>query len=134
MHRITRAVSSFSLAIAGFLTTAQAYAVEVNPCPRGSEFSGLCLDASSFGQTLGTIITFAFVLAGIISLIFLVWGGLRWVFSQGETKQVEGARNQIIAALVGLIFVFLSYLLVNLMLQLFAGTNLQSLEIPTIGR
>lgn len=112
----------------------------LNPCQGNTgAFAGLCnlgQDASgskSVGGVLGSVITVLFVIAAIIALWFLVQGGIRWITSQGDTKNVEGARNQIIAAAVGLAVTFLSYLIINLLLQFFIGHTLQDIHIPTIG-
>lgn len=110
----------------------QVFAQTVSACPQGGQFGTLCFGASDFGQVIGTVITFLFVLSGIFALIFMVWGGLKWVMSQGDKGAVEGARNQIVAALIGLIFVFLSYVFVNLFLNFFANTSLSHLQLPTL--
>ncbi|MDE2026280.1 MAG: hypothetical protein KGJ07_07335, partial [Patescibacteria group bacterium] len=76
----------------------------LDPCQgsTGSAFHSLCelgqgSGATSVGGVLGSVITVMFVIAAIIALWFLVQGGIRWITSQGDTKNVEGARNQIIA-------------------------------------
>ena len=110
----------------------RAFAQAVDACPQGGQFHSLCFGAGDFGKVIGTVITFLFVLSGIMALIFMVWGGLKWVMSQGDKGAVEGARNQIVAALIGLIFVFLSYVFVNLFLNFFANTSLNNLTLPTL--
>lgn len=113
----------------------------LNPCSANSGvFGTLCklgqggTPQTTVGGVLGSVITVMFVIAAIIALWFLVQGGIRWITSQGDTKNVEGARNQIIAAAVGLAVTFLSYLIINLLLQFFIGATLQNITIPTIGK
>lgn len=50
----------------------------------------------------------------LLSLFFLVFGGLRWITSGGDSKQVEEARNTIIYSVVGMGIAFLSMLVINL--------------------
>src|SRR5690242_1123328 len=71
-------------------------------CP-GNGFSGLCLDATKLGPVVGSFITFAFVVVGLIALGFLVFGGFKWLTSQGEKQAVEEAQHHIVAAVIGLI-------------------------------
>ena len=104
----------------------------ISPCPPdGNPFAKLCTFAQpeSFGQILGTVITIAFIIAVLIALAFLILGGMKWITSGGDKGGVEGARNQIIAAIIGLIIVFLAYFILNLVLGLF-GLNLFSLTLP----
>lgn len=103
----------------------------INLCPQG-QFSPLCpLGEDSIGGILGTIITFIFVVAIIIALVFLIYGGLKWVVSGGDKGKVEEARGTIIAAVIGLVVVFLSYLILNFVLSLF-GISLSTLAFPTL--
>ena len=83
------------------------------------------------GQVLGFVVTIAFVIAVLIALFFLLWGGIKWITSGGDKGGVEAARNQIIAAVIGLIIVFLSFFILNLVLGLF-GLSLFDLKLPTI--
>ena len=82
------------------------------------------------GSTLGPIINLLFFIAAIIALVFLVIGGIKWITSSGEEKNVEGARNQIIAAALGLGVTFLSYLMINLLLNFFLGHGLSQITLP----
>lgn len=99
-------------------------------CPPGSSFDNLCGNVG-IGPVIGTIIQFIFVVAIVIALVFLVYGGLKWIVSGGDKGKVEEARGTIIAAIIGLVVVFLSYLILSFVLSLF-GLNLTTLEIPSI--
>jgi hypothetical protein len=59
------------------------------------------------------IITAALVFGGVVALVFLIWGGLKLLRSQGDQKQVQGARQTITYAIIGLILIFLSFFIVN---------------------
>lgn len=110
----------------------------VNLCPQVQEgspqnFNVLCnLNPSN---ALPGILTFILIVAVIIALIYLVWGGIKWITSGGDKGNVETARNQIIAAIIGLIVVFLAWFIINLLLTLFFGAGLtgsDGLVLPTI--
>jgi hypothetical protein len=102
-------------------------------CP-GGQFSGLCLDSTKLGSTVGSLISFIFVIAGLIALFFLIWGGIKWLMSGGDEKAVEGARSHIIASIIGLVIIFMSYLIVNVVLNFFTGgkASLTNLTLPTL--
>lgn len=129
MKKIFIASSTFLSGFLSFTPIAHAAIVECGTGP----FATICgLTGARFGSVLGQIITFAFVIAIIIALGFLVWGGIKWVTSGGEKGGVEEARNHVIAAVVGLIIVFLSYFILNLIIFFFTGQGISSLEIPQL--
>jgi len=49
----------------------------------------------------------AFVIAGVITLVLLIFSGFRFIVAagSGDTKQMEGAKKAITGALLGLILV-----------------------------
>lgn len=115
-----------------FITPTLALAdVAVSPNPVG-QFGPLAnIGAGDFGSVVGRVITIAFVLAIIIALVFLVYGGVKWITSGGDKAAVESARNTIVAAVIGLVIVFLSYFILNVLLGFF-GITLANLSLPTI--
>ena len=99
-----------------------------------SVFNVLCGQGNNgdVGSVLGPIVNLLFFIAAMIALVFLVIGGIKWITSSGEEKNVEGARNQIIAAALGLGVTFLSYLIINLLLQFFLGKGITGISLPTL--
>ena len=51
---------------------------------------------------------------GIIAIIFIVIGGVRYLTSQGDEDAVALAKNTIVYAIIGLLVVFISAVVVNL--------------------
>jgi len=109
--------------------------VSAGLCPTsttGGNFSGLCTLTFS-GNTFGNIVTVVFIVAILLALAFLIWGGIKWVLSGGDKAKVDAARSAIVAAVVGLILVFLSYFILNIIVPIFVpGFSLQNLSLPTI--
>jgi len=58
----------------------------------------------------------------------LVWGGVRWIMSQGDKSNVENARNQITNALIGLAIIFAAWAIMKLIETLF-GISIFNLNI-----
>lgn len=80
---------------------------------------------------VSALIRFTVVIAAIVFFFILVIGGIRWIASGGDKAQTEAARNQITAALVGLVIVFAAWAIVAL-INTFFGIDIFSLAIPTI--
>lgn len=53
-------------------------------------------------------------LAGIIAVIFVIYGGFQYILSQAEPDRVKGARSTIINALIGLAIAISATFIVNL--------------------
>ncbi len=114
-----------------FASSAQAATPIGNPCGSG-EFNPLCnLTAGQIGPLVGSLLQFIFVIAVLVALLFLVYGGFRWLVSSGDKTQVAAAREHIVAAVIGLVIIFLSYFILSILLGFF-GISLSNLTIPTI--
>ncbi|MEK7450451.1 MAG: hypothetical protein AAB662_00765 [Patescibacteria group bacterium] len=81
------------------------------------------------------IIQLIFVIGIIIAIVFLIYGGIKWVLSGGDKTAVEAARNHIVAAIVGLVIIAGSFVIFSLIFQLLGAQNPilgRSLCIPTL--
>jgi len=86
-------------------------------------------DLSISGIVSGAI-NLLMVVVALVFFFMLVFGGLRWVMSQGDKTNVENARNQITNALIGLAIVFAAWAIMKLIETLF-GISIFNLAIPT---
>lgn len=50
---------------------------------------------------------------GIIAVIMLIIGGIKYVTSGGDSKKVTDAKNTVLYAIIGLIICFLAFAIVN---------------------
>ncbi len=81
-----------------------AQAVQCDGCP-----SDLFGDSGVFKQITNTIL----YIVGIVAVIMLIIGGIRYVVSGGDSKKVTDAKNTILYAIIGLIICFLAFAIVN---------------------
>lgn len=110
--------------------------IGIDPCVTGAQndiAQTLCkLGGGNTGNTIRNVIVFFVMIGVIFALIFLLLGGIKWITSKGEKTEVEAARNQIVAALVGLLFIILAVFLLSIILSAF-GISWTDLKIPIIG-
>jgi hypothetical protein len=106
---------------------------KVDPCESTNVIAkALCgLNSTNFGTVVTNVVVFIIVVAVIVALIYLLYGGMKWIMSRGDKTEVESARNHITAAIVGLIIVFLALFIISILLALF-GLNVNQLELPKI--
>lgn len=122
--------SAFSLA-AVTVTAAPAYAVPAAPGGATCDTSTLTIEGGAacskgtsakdnlFGEggIFATIANTLIFLVGAIAVLFLIIGGLRYVVSNGEAKNVEAAKNTILYAIVGIVVAILSYAAVSFVIN-----------------
>ena len=79
--------------------------------------------ADLFGNTgvLTEITNVILFIVGILSVIMLIYGGLRYVISGGDSKKVTDAKNTIMYAIIGLIIAILSFAIVNFVINAFTA-------------
>lgn len=95
---------------------------------QGSQFAAL--GSLTLPNIVSGLIKGALVVAAIVFFFILVIGGIKWIASGGDKAATEGARNQITAALIGLVIVFAAWAVVAL-INTFFGVNIFSLSLPT---
>ena len=52
-------------------------------------------------------------IVGIIAVIMLIIGGIKYVVSGGDAKKVTDAKNTVLYAIIGLVVCFLAFAIVN---------------------
>ncbi len=103
------------------------YAQDINLNPPG-QWAGL--GKLTFASIVSGAISLVMLVVALVFFFILIWGGLKWVMSEGDQKAVEGARNQITNALIGLAIVFAAFAIMKLIETIF-GISLFKLQIPT---
>lgn len=73
----------------------------------------------SISPIIQTGVSFLFVAAIILTLFFLIYGGIRWIVSGGNKEKVAQARQTLTYAVIGLIIVLLSFFIINTIFGLF---------------
>lgn len=113
-------------------TAITAFASSVDPCAGATDIAKVTCDLATHpARTIRNIVVFFVILAVIIALMYLLYGGIKWITSKGEKTEVESARNHIMAALIGLIVVVLAVFLLSIVLSAF-GISLDQLAIPNL--
>lgn len=70
---------------------------------------------NNLGEIINATIPFLFGIAGLILLLYLLWGGFMLMTSQGDAKGVEAAKTKITHAVIGFVIIFIGYWLVQLL-------------------
>jgi hypothetical protein len=82
----------------------------------GTEYRGQGQPTTLFDGTdaiIPRIINVMLFIVGILAVIMLIYGGIRYVISGGQNERVTSAKNTILYAIVGLIVAILGYAVVG---------------------
>lgn len=102
--------------IEGCLDTGACLSTDQQQCESAQDPNG------SVNRILTTIINVFSLVVGIIAVIMIIIGGIRFVLSGGDSNNVSAARNTIIYAIVGLVVVALAQVIVHFVLNRVQGT------------
>lgn len=131
MKKIFNSFLSLFTFLSLFLQTQVAYAD--NLCPQSGDFTRLCsINAGNLPSTVGKIVTILLILAIILTLLYLIYGGIKWITSGGDKGKVDAARSHITAAIVGLIIALLSFFILNVITYVFVGKAFNEITFPTL--
>lgn len=96
-----------------------AQAAQCDGCP-----SNLFGDDGVFKQITNTIL----YIVGIIAVIMLIIGGIKYVISGGDAKKVTDAKNTILYAIIGLVIAFFAYAIVNFVISALPSSDKEDKE------
>ena len=60
-----------------------------------------------------TVTNTVLYIVGVVAVIMLIIGGIKYVVSGGDAKKVTDAKNTVLYAIIGLIIAFLAFAIVN---------------------
>lgn len=137
---IIRLMKKLALSLASglsYFSAAPLVFAQEDPCKDAGTFKAICELGSArgggIGQVLGNFAQLFFIIAAIIAVIYLIYGGIKWITSKGDKTEVESARNHIVAAITGLIVVFLAFFIINFVLGfLIPGFSITNIKLPTL--
>ncbi len=75
------------------------------------------LGGASIPELIGRVIKAALGLSGSVALLMFIYGGFRWLTSGGNSKSIDAGKQTITWAILGLIIIFASYLIVDLIIR-----------------
>lgn len=78
-----------------------------------SQGKGTPKDLFGSGSIFANVTNAALFIIGAVSVLMLIYGGIRYTVSGGDTKQVTDAKNTILYAVVGIIVAIMAYAIVN---------------------
>lgn len=105
------------------------YAQDTLKAPAGS------VDANIKAESIPQfIVNTLFIVAAFLAVLYLMYGGVKWITSRGDKMAVESARKHIVAAVIGLVIVAGSFFALNVVFNLLGAENplKNGFKLPTL--
>lgn len=99
------------------LCAGKAMALTVQEGAEAARADGMPAELVGINGIFTRITNTVLYIVGVISVIMLVWGGLRYILSGGDSKKITDAKNTILYAIIGLVIAVLAYAIVNFVLN-----------------
>jgi len=75
------------------------------------------------------VVNASLVLSGVIALVLIIYSGTKYIMSRGDQTRIEEAKKTLTFAIIGLIVIFLSFFIVQLISTL---TGVTQIANPTL--
>ena len=86
---------------------------------------------AKLGGIIGGILGFLLAIAGLLSFLYLLTGGIQWITSGGDKTGVDTARQKILNAIIGLVITFGTWAIVKLVFD-FLGMDFPNFSLPKL--
>ena len=71
---------------------------------------------TTVNNTVALVINVLSLVIGVVAVIMIIIGGLKYITSSGESSNIQGAKNTILYAIIGLVIVALAQIIVRYVL------------------
>ena len=119
MKQFTKNILQIATGIttAATLCAGKAMALTVQEGAEAARAEGMPAELIGADGIFTRITSIALYVIGAVSVIMLIWGGVRYIISGGDSKKITDAKNTILYAILGLIIAFFAYAIVNFVLN-----------------
>lgn len=100
--------------VGGFLLSQAASAVGIYDACSTDPNNIVCANSSeSVDPVIKTVIRYLLIISGIVSVVMVIIGGLKYSTSNGDSAKLSSAKNTILYAIIGVIISALAYGIVD---------------------
>jgi TRAP-type C4-dicarboxylate transport system permease small subunit len=115
-------VVALVLASAPFQVRAEIFSSQPEPPPATAQTeTNTTVATSSVGEKIGKFFSILLGLVGLVSVIFLLKGAVKYVNSQGTESDVEGSKSTMNVAIIAMAITILAFALMRLLTSLLFG-------------
>ncbi len=119
MKQLAKNILQITTGVAAALTlcAGKAMALTVQEGAEAARAEGMPAELVGVDGVFTRFSNLALYAVGAISVIMLIWGGLRYILSHGDSKKITDAKNTILYAIIGLVIAVLAFAIINFVLN-----------------
>ena len=110
-----------TLMLVPLFLSSSVYAIDVfENCgtpPTGTSQICRAKSQDSLQKILKNVINTIFYILGIIAVIMIIIGGIRYTTSNGDSQQIKSAKDTVLYSVIGLVVGLLAFAIVNFVLE-----------------
>lgn len=120
MNKLKVAILTFAVLIgaAALVPSYSAGAAAKDQIIIGANETGTA-DGTTLQGRIKTITNVMLYIIGALSVVMIIFGGIKYVVSAGDSSKVTSAKNTIMYAVIGLVVAILAYAIVNFVITQF---------------
>jgi len=122
-HLLTKILPIMAITLAAIMVFAAipAWAAAKDDICAGVAITGTGCDTSSannsINNTVGLAINILSLIVGVVAVVMIIIGGLKYIMSSGDSTSINSAKNTILYAIIGLVIVALAQVIVKFVLK-----------------
>ena len=103
-NALKKTITLATLIFSSFITQNHTYAQIKNPVIGDLGNDAVAAQSGdTFAIIAGKLLEAVVMVAALTLFVYLIWGGVDWITSGGDKGKVEGARNKITQAIIGMV-------------------------------
>lgn len=91
------------------------------------------INNTNIGTIISKLLPYIFTIAGMLLLIYLIFGGFQLMLSRGDPKAAQSAKSHITNALIGFIIVFIAFWVVQIFGRIFGLQSILDIFVGQVG-
>ena len=68
-------------------------------------------------QIIGSVIRVILSVSGTVALIFIIWGGIKWMISKGKEDSIKEARKLMTSGMIGIAIIAAAYAITDFVIK-----------------
>lgn len=114
MKKISKIITAgLSSAALGFVFVQNAFATGIQNINDGVAKTANEAGGLTMTSVINTVLNTMLFIVGLLAVIMLIYGGIRYITSHGDKAQVTAAKDTIMYAVIGLVIAIIAYAVVN---------------------
>ncbi len=115
MNKTFKQVATLTVLALSVLMIVSPFFAAADMLPTPTEITGAATSTNA-SALLATVTQWILGIVAAVAILFIIYGGFRYITANGNSQQMETAKNIIIKAIIGLVIVVVAYVIVQVVI------------------